>query len=191
MKPLSKISLKNIITENVYFYIKTLLQLLCKHSKHAHKMKCRHRISQNTLLIRRMKAHTRWNAFNELFCCVNKINTLSKIKINQNCGEMRSNKPPFNPHRILEFGFRNTSLDKLFSLAYSTDSGTSKLPKGILGWASGAERIERARAPLRSHALYDSPLLRCSAISIQYNVIWCNGKNMIAFISLFHTDSKS
>ncbi len=88
---------------------------------------------------------------------------------------MRSNKPPFNPHRILEFGFRNTSLDKLFSLAYSTDSGTSKLPKGILGWASGVERIERARAPLRSHALYDSPVtMQCNSISIQYNVIRCS-----------------
>ncbi len=125
-----------------------------------------------------MKAHTRWNALNELFCCVNKINTLSKIKINQNCGEMRSNKPPFNPHRILEFGFRNTSLDKLFSLAYSTDSGTSKLPKGILGWASGAERIERARAPLRSHALYDSPVtMQCN--SIQYNTMWFDAMEKI------------
>ncbi len=29
-----------------------------------------------------------------------------------------------------------------YRLAYSTDSRTSKLPKGILGWASGAERSE-------------------------------------------------
>ncbi len=72
-----------------------------------------------------------------------------------------------NLHRILEFAFRNISLDKLL-LSYSTDSRTSKLPQGILGWASGAERIERAEhnlqkdalrsegnmtAPLRSHAL--------------------------------------
>ncbi len=43
---------------------------------------------------------------------------------------------------------------------------------------------------------YDSPLLLCSAIqfrfdSIQHNAIRCNGKNMIAFISLVQTDSKS
>ncbi len=84
---------------------------------------------------------------------------------------MRSIKPPFNLHRILEnqFGFRNISLDKLLlSLFY-------RLPKGILGWVSDAERIEwaernlqkgalrsegnmiatlPARAPLRSHALH-------------------------------------
>ncbi len=102
---------------------------------------------------------------------------------------MRSNKPPFNPHRILEFGFRNTSLDKLFSLAYSTDSGTSKLPKGILGWASGAERIERARAPLRSHALYDSPVtMQCDFDSIQCDLMqWKKYDRFYFFVS----DSKS
>ncbi len=43
---------------------------------------------------------------------------------------------------------------------------------------------------------YDSPLLRCSSISIRFDTmrfdaIWCNGKNMIAFIYLVQTDSKS
>ncbi len=37
----------------------------------------------------------------------------------------------------------NSSLDN-YCLAHFTDSRTSKLPKGILGWASVAERIERA-----------------------------------------------
>ncbi len=93
-----------------------------------------------TLLIRLMKAHTRWNALNELFCCINKRITLSKIKVNLNCGEMRSIKPPFNLHRILEFGFRNTSLDKLLpipqilELANYQRAFCGKLPKG------GAER---------------------------------------------------
>ncbi len=44
-----------------------------------------------TLLIRPMKAHTRWNAlYKELFSGVNKRNTLPKIKIDLNW-EMRSN----------------------------------------------------------------------------------------------------
>ncbi len=58
----------------------------------------------------------------------------------QNCGEMRSIKTSVNLYRILEFTFRNISQ----TIAYSTDSRTRKLPKGILGWASGAERIEWA-----------------------------------------------
>ncbi len=60
---------------------------------------------------------------------------------------MRSIKPPFNLHRILEFGFRNIILDKLLlSLSY-------RLPKGILGWASDAERIEWAERNLQKGAL--------------------------------------
>ncbi len=91
-----------------------------------------------------MKVHTIWNALNkELFHGINKSNTLSKIKIDQNCEEMRSIKTSVNLHRILEFAFRNISLDK-YCLDYSTDSRNSKLPKGILGWARGAEHIERA-----------------------------------------------
>ncbi len=43
-----------------------------------------------------------------------------------------------NSSWILEFAFRNISLDK-HCLAYSTDSGINKLPKGILRLASGAE----------------------------------------------------
>ncbi len=41
---------------------------------------------------------------------------------------------------------------------------------------------------------YDSPLLRCSAIrfnTMRFDAIRCNWKNMIAFISLVQTDSKS
>ncbi len=52
------------------------------------------------------------------------------------CGPLKR----VNLHRILEFAFRNIRLDK-HCLAYSTDSGINKLPKGILGWASGAERM--------------------------------------------------
>ncbi len=52
------------------------------------------------------------------------------------CGPLKR----VNLHRILEFAFRNISLDK-HCLAYSIDSGINKLPKGILCWASGAERM--------------------------------------------------
>ncbi len=52
------------------------------------------------------------------------------------CGPLKH----VNLHRILEFAFRNISLDK-HCLAYSTDSGINKLPKGILRLASGAERM--------------------------------------------------
>ncbi len=41
---------------------------------------------------------------------------------------------------------------------------------------------------------YDSPLSRCSAIrfnTMRFDAIRCNGKNMIAYISLVQTDSKS
>ncbi len=65
----------------------------------------------------------------------------------QNCGEMRSIKTSVNLFRILEFTFRNISQ----TIAYSTDSRTRKLPKGILGWASSAEHIERtSEGALRS-----------------------------------------
>ncbi len=58
---------------------------------------------------------------------------------------MRSIKTSVNLHRILEFAFRNISLDK-HCLAYSTDSGINKLPKGILRLASGAKHMsERSR----------------------------------------------
>ncbi len=43
----------------------------------------------------------------------------------------------------------------------------------------------------RSSLRYDSPLLRCSAIRFRYNAIRRNGKNMIVFIYLVQTDSKS
>ncbi len=62
---------------------------------------------------------------------------------------MRSNKPSFNLHKILEFGFRNISLDKLL-LSLFHRFWNSKLPKGILGWASGAERIEWAERNLQN-----------------------------------------
>ncbi len=64
------------------------------------------------------------------------------------CGPLKR----VNLHRILEFAFRNISLDKHY-LAYSTDSGINKLPKGILCWASGAECIERAERDLQKDAL--------------------------------------
>ncbi len=57
------------------------------------------------------------------------------------CGPLKG----VNLHRILEFAFRNISLNK-HCLAYSTDSGINKLPKGILRLAvalSVAESSER------------------------------------------------
>ncbi len=105
-----------------------------------------------------MKALTRWNALNkEWFCGVNKRNTLSKIKIDQNCGEMRSIKMSVNLHRILELAFRDISLDKLLLRLFHRLS---------TGWAYWAESSERRSplwmkydcsaprsAPLHSHAL--------------------------------------
>ncbi len=61
---------------------------------------------------------------------------------------MRSIKTSVNLYRILE-----TLAKKNYVLAYSTDSWTSKLPKGILRWASGAELIERAAQNLQKGAL--------------------------------------
>ncbi len=58
---------------------------------------------------------------------------------------MRSIKTSVNLYRILEFTIRNIRQ----TIAYSTDSRTRKLPKSILGWASGAERIERAERNLQ------------------------------------------
>ncbi len=49
-------------------------------------------------------------------------------------------------------GSQETGL-KTTGLAYCTDSRTSKLPKGILGWASGAERIERVERNLQKGTL--------------------------------------
>ncbi len=127
--------------------MKTQVQLLCNRTFKTH--------TQDEMqiynFIRPMKAHTRWNALNkELFCGVNKSNPLSKIKIDLNCEEMRFIKT--NLHRILEFAFRNIILEN-YCLAYSTYSRTSKLPKGILGWASAAECIERAEHNLQKDAL--------------------------------------
>ncbi len=62
---------------------------------------------------------------------------------------MRSIKTYVNLYRILEFTIRNIRQ----TIAYSTDSRTRKLPKGILGWVSGAERIERAERNLQKGAL--------------------------------------
>ncbi len=130
----------------LYFHENTASVIVQQKIQNRHTRLNAHRISQNTpCLSGPWKAHTRWNALNkELFSGVNKRNTLSKIKIDQNCGEMRSIKMSVNLYRILEFTFRNIRQ----TTAYSTDSRTSKLPKGILGWASGAESSER-RSPLR------------------------------------------
>ncbi len=75
-----------------------------------------------------------------------------KIKIDQNCGEMRFIKTSVNLYRILEFAFGNISLDKLL-LSLFHRFFHRKLPKGIFGWASGAERIERAGRNLQKGAL--------------------------------------
>ncbi len=146
-------------------------------------MKCRYRISQNTPGLWHMKAHTRWNALNkELFCGVYKRNTLSKIKIDQHCWEMRFIKTSVNLHRILEFVFRNISLDKLL-LSLFHRFWNYEITKGHSGlseqrWvyrATGAKTSERcsplwrkydryalryAPASLRSHALAATKLQR-------------------------------
>ncbi len=66
---------------------------------------------------------------------------------------MRSNKPPFNLHRILEFGFRNTSLRQTIASPIPQILELANYQRGILGWASGAERIERAERHLQKGAL--------------------------------------
>ncbi len=53
----------------------------------------------------------------------------------QNCGEMQAIKTSVNLYRILEFTFRNIRQ----TIAYSTDSRTSKLPKNRGG--TGAEGV--------------------------------------------------
>ncbi len=77
----------------------------------------------------------------------------------QNFGEMRPIKTSVNLYRILEFTFRNIRQN----IAYPTDSRPRKLPKGILGWASSAECIERAeqnlqKGPLHSEGNMTAPL---------------------------------
>ncbi len=79
---------------------------------------------------------------------------------------MRSIKTSVNLHRIFEFAFRNISLDK-HCLAYSTDSGINKLPKGHFGlserrwvyWVSGAESSER-RSRSEGNMIATLPALR-------------------------------
>ncbi len=83
---------------------------------------------------------------------------------------MRSTKTSVNLHRIFEFAFINTSLDK-HCLAYSTDSRTSKLPKGILGWASGAEHIERAERNLQKDVLRSEGNMTAPLHSA--HMLWC------------------
>ncbi len=78
-----------------------------EHSKHAHKIA--HRISQNSLHLayQAHEKHTQDEARNkELFSGVIKRNTLSKIKIDKNCGKMLSIKMSVNLYRILKFTFR-------------------------------------------------------------------------------------
>ncbi len=64
---------------------------------------------------------------------INKRHTLSKIKIDQNCGEMRSNKTSFNLHRILEFAFRNISLRQTIALPIPQILELANYQRGILG----------------------------------------------------------
>ncbi len=65
---------------------------------------------------------------------------------------MRSIKTSVNLHRILEFAFRNISLDK-HCLAYSTDSGINKLPKGHFAFSEWHRAYERAEWDLQKDAL--------------------------------------
>ncbi len=94
-----------------------------------------------------------------------KINTLSKIKIELNCGEMRSIKMSVNLHRILECTFRNMSLDKLLLSLFhrfsnqQTAKGRSGLSersgifRKVLSALKEIRPLRSPRAPLRSHAL--------------------------------------
>ncbi len=113
----------------------------------------------------------------------------------QSCGEMRSIKTSVNLYRILEFTFRNIRQ----TIAYSTDSRTRKLPKGILGWASGTERIEWAERnlqkalsalkeiwPLRSR----STPLTCSGVERRWSCIddsqrYCQKHQLLAILRVF------
>ncbi len=87
---------------------------------------------------------------------------------------MRSIKTPVNLHRILELAFRNISLNK-HCLAYSTDSGINKLPKGHIGlserrwvyWASGAGSSERRSVLWRKYDRY-APRSACSACNMHF-----------------------
>ncbi len=60
-----------------------------------------------------------------------------------------------------------------------------------------SQRYDTLKTHMKQLAMrYDSPLLRCSAIRFRFNTmrfdaIRCNVKNMITFISLVQTDSKS
>ncbi len=73
--------------------------------------------------------------------------------------------------QVLEFAFRNISLDK-HCLAYSTDSGINKLPKGHFAFASGAEHMsERSgifRKTLRSEGNMIRSLSPCSACNMHF-----------------------
>ncbi len=92
---------------------------------------------------------------------------------------MQSIKTSVNLHRILEFAFRSISLDKLYCLAYSTDSGINKLPKGHFGlserrwayWASRAQSSER-RSPLwRKYDRYAPHALHATCIFFGHQVL--------------------
>ncbi len=87
---------------------------------------------------------------------------------------MRSIKTSVNLHRILELAFRNISLDK-HCLAYSTDSGINKLPKGHFGlserrwayWASRAGSSERRSLLWRKYIWSLLPAV-CSACNMHF-----------------------
>ncbi len=80
-----------------------------------------------------------------------------------------------NLYRILKFTIRNIRQ----TIAYSTDSRTRKLPKGILGWVSGAVRIvigaESSEGALRSEGNVTTPLPLHSA-----HMLW-RRKTMILY----------
>ncbi len=87
------------------------------------------------------------------------------MKIDLNCGEMRSIKMSVNLHRILECTFRNMSLDKLLLSLFHRFSN-QQIAKGrswlsersgifrkVLSALKEIRQLRSPRAPLRSHAL--------------------------------------
>ncbi len=66
---------------------------------------------------------------------------------------MRSIKTSVNLHRILEFAFRDIRLRQTIASPIPQILELTNYQRGILGWASGAECIERAERHLQKDAL--------------------------------------
>ncbi len=74
---------------------------------------------------------------------------------------MRFIKTSVNLHRILEFAFRNISLRQTIASPIPQILKLTNYQRGILGWASGAESIERAERNLQKDALCSEVRVLC------------------------------